>query len=195
VGISTKERKQVLLQRRLKVADLLLDRVSQRQIAKELAISESTICRDVRVIMTAWSDELAVKGALIRAREAFELDLAERQAVEHYQNAVLCRQVVEKSDQDGKHSQAWERYDRAARSWLDARLRIKERRAKLLNLDMQTPPSPIASLHVPISFIQVRPPDPRPQLAGGQQGGDGDRNDVIDLDHESFEFGGGGEVT
>ncbi len=182
------ERERLLMERRRHVADLLLLRVPQSEIAIQLGVSAPTITRDVRYIMNTWSGELSDAGNRLRARDAAELDRMEAECILREAEATRLRdeavpvvrsdtpkEVIE-SRQLIKNSAAWERYSRDARAWADQRLHIKERRAKLLNLDLQTPQT-ANILQVPITFIQLGPAPEQPALGTG---------DVIDLNSDNF---------
>ncbi len=155
-----------LLQRRLEVGDMLKRRIPQAEMARRLQVDQGTISRDVKAILKLWANELAGKAATLRAREAYTLDHLELMAQLNMENALAKRQALDEAKDGGKISQAWERYDRSARAWFEERIRIQERRAKLLNLDAQVLQTNVA-VQVPISFIQMKPVEAKAQIASG----------------------------
>lgn len=157
-----------MLQRRVQVAELMKRRIPQAEMARRLEVNENTIRRDVRAILNQWAEKVSQKAEHLRAREAMTLDHLELVAQLNMEKALTKRQALEAGDSKGDHSRAWERYDRSVRSWFEERLRIQERRAKLLNLDQHRPPEQ-AQVFAPITFITLAtPPDPPPSLPPGQ---------------------------
>lgn len=167
--------KVILADRRQKVADFLLAHLPQVEIAERLGVSDSTISRDVAKILSCWNQEIADKAAHIRAREVFDLDLMERHVITQEMNALRLR---DKQPLDSRH---WERYDHSARAWSQQRLEIKQRRAKLLNLDLQTPTTDNRQ-QVNITFIDLKRPDEVPQIGSGEVV-EGEVIDTIPEDH------------
>lgn len=103
----------VIADRRRKVAALYLRHQTMQTIADQLKVHVSTISDDVAALKEEWRKEsLNDIGELI-LREASELDEMEAYA------AVECAK--------GKPLE-----------WFDRRLKVKERRAKLLGLDQPT---------------------------------------------------------
>jgi transposase-like protein len=98
-------------ERQRKVAALYLRRVSQSEIAKQLGVNQATISRDLQVLYKLWRAEAASMIDEHQARELAELDQMEQDAAIQYSQTKR-------------------------RDWLDTRLKIKERRAKLLGLDI-----------------------------------------------------------
>lgn len=96
--------------RRRKVAALLLRRVPQWRIADQLQTRRYTISRDVKVLLQQWRIEAGAATVEVVARELAELDDMERQVCERFE----ATHAVE---------------------WVNARLRIMERRAKMMGLD------------------------------------------------------------
>lgn len=99
-----------IAERRKTVASLYLNRVPMRQIAHHLKVSPATVCVDLKALRAEWREEhLAdIEGVVVR-------ELAELDAME--QRCVLM---------DAKSKTP---------EWMDRRLRVKERRARLLGLD------------------------------------------------------------
>jgi predicted transcriptional regulator len=96
-------------ERRRKVAGLYLSRVKQEDIARQLGVSQPTVSLDIKAILAEYRAERHEQID----REAAELDAMEQQAA-----AGFTR--------------------RKDRQWLETRLKIKDRRAKLLGLDAPT---------------------------------------------------------
>jgi predicted XRE-type DNA-binding protein len=99
--------------RRTLVAGLYLNRFSQMEIAAQLNVSQPTVARDLAALKAQWKREASGKINARIAREAAELDAMERDC---------CLQFSKSKD----------------RTWLETRLRIKERRAKLFGFDAPT---------------------------------------------------------
>lgn len=146
-----------LEERREQVVELLKRRIPQNEIARRLGVNKGTISRDVKAILKLYHEKVVAKAEHLRAREAQSLDHMELVAQLNLEKALAKRQKVEDQDPEGKESRAWERYDRAARGWFEERVRVQERRAKLLHLDRQASRGN-AQVTVPITFIQAAPP-------------------------------------
>jgi IS30 family transposase len=98
-------------ERRLKVARLWAQHRNQTEIAKALGVNQSTVSRDLQVITARWVAEAVHDVGEIRARELAELDEMEKE--------LAARWLQERRPE-----------------WMRLRLAVKERRAKLLGLDM-----------------------------------------------------------
>ena len=96
--------------RRRKVAGLLLRRVAQWKIAELLDVKRYTVSRDAAALLQQWRIEAGAATVEVVARELAELDDMERQVCERFEET----HAVE---------------------WANARLRIMQRRAKMLGLD------------------------------------------------------------
>ncbi len=107
-----KRHKKVEIQeRRRKVAILYLQHhMSQEDIARALGIHQSTVSRDLKALEEQWQKEAMQTIEKVKARELAELDMMEREAALQYQQTKSLK-------------------------WFNARLKIKERRARLLGLD------------------------------------------------------------
>jgi hypothetical protein len=92
--------------RRREVARLYLARWTQREIARELGVSQTLVCFDIQAIREEYRTE---------RQEMIEREVASLEAVE--------REVCDRYDEDRNPE------------WLDKRLKCMERRAKLLGLD------------------------------------------------------------
>lgn len=99
--------------RRRKVAQLYLRRQTQAEIARVLNVSQQTISDDIAELRKQWAAENVENLDQVKVREAAELDEMEAEA------------AVEFSKRKN-----WE--------WFDRRLKVKERRARLLGLDAPT---------------------------------------------------------
>ena len=98
-------------ERRQKVARLWAQHRNQTEIAKALGVNQSTVSRDLQVITARWVAEAVRDVGEIRARELAELDEMEKE--------LAARWLQERRPE-----------------WMRLRLAVKERRAKLLGLDM-----------------------------------------------------------
>lgn len=101
-----RQRTDIAARRRL-VASSLAKRVPQIYIAKSLGVSPATITADVKAIRREWQEAARADMEIVVARELAEL---------------------EDMDSDAARMQS-------EGSWFDRRLRVKERKAKMLGLD------------------------------------------------------------
>lgn len=99
--------------RRRKVAQLYLRRQTQEAIAQSLGVTQATISMDLAELRKQWAAQSVDALDEVKVREAAELDEMESEA------------AVEFSKRKN-----WE--------WFDRRLKVKERRARLLGLDAPT---------------------------------------------------------
>ena len=106
-----------IAERRRKVAAFLLARVTQREIARQLAVSEATISKDAAAIRADWRDEATAYIA-----EATQQELATLNADEAQWRAK--QQIAQKT---GTLKDQLAIYDRI--------MKIMERRARLLGID------------------------------------------------------------
>jgi hypothetical protein len=113
--------KQDVAARRASVAEMWARRITQRDMARTLNVSEPTISRDIAWLLDQWRAEAVRKVDDVKARELADLDAMERDIamalVPHHGNTISLRERARLTD---------------------TRLRIKERRAKLLGLDAPT---------------------------------------------------------
>lgn len=98
--------------RRRKVATLTLNKVHQTLIAERLGVAQSTVSRDLKTIEAGWREAARANLDALKARELAELDELEREIV---------RRTAAKSG--------------LALRGISLRLRVKERRARLMGLD------------------------------------------------------------
>lgn len=100
-------------ERRQKVAQLYLRRQTQEEIGRVLGVSQDTISLDLKALREKWAAENVENLDQVKVREAAELDEMESEAAVEF-----------------SRRKNWE--------WFDRRLKVKERRAKLLGLDAPT---------------------------------------------------------
>jgi transcriptional regulator with XRE-family HTH domain len=112
--MSVERRRQEVSQRRLTVAKLWTRRLTQEEIAAAVGVDQSTISRDIKALMAAWQKEAVSDVTLVRARELADLDAMEREAAMAASVKVSPQELAR---------------------LLEVRLRVKERRARLLGLD------------------------------------------------------------
>jgi IS30 family transposase len=105
-----------LKNRRRLVAALYLNKVDQTDIADKLGVSQSTISRDIKKLNEEWQAEAMQDVAKHVARELAELERMELEVATMYQAAKKEKK-------------------REAVNWMETRLKIKDRRAKLIGLD------------------------------------------------------------
>lgn len=113
--------KQDIAARRASVAEMWSRRITQRDMARTLNVSEPTISRDIAWLLEQWRKESVKKLDDVKARELADLDAMERDIamalVPHKGSTIALRERARLTD---------------------TRLRIKERRARLLGLDAPT---------------------------------------------------------
>jgi hypothetical protein len=103
-------KRQEMVARRQRVAELWRNRQNQTDIARALGVDQSTISRDIKAIMREWRAMAVADVDEVIGRELAELDGMERDAAIRFA---------------ATHDPAW----------MHLRLRCKERRAKMLGLD------------------------------------------------------------
>lgn len=112
-GVS-KERREAISHRRSIIANFMMSKLTQEDIVRALKeqhnieIDQTTISRDMTELRKQWQKEQDI--SIVKGQEVVELDYMEREAAIRYA-----------STKDP--------------GWIDRRLKIKERRAKLLGLD------------------------------------------------------------
>jgi len=100
--------------RRQKVAEMYYRlRLRQQEIADEIGCNQSTISRDIKALDEQWRQRIADEVDTVRARELGDLDEMERDCAFQLQMTKSAR-------------------------WMAERLKVKERRARLLGLDAPT---------------------------------------------------------
>lgn len=115
--------------RREKVAGLLLQRVTEAEIARMTGVHKSTITKDVRAIMLEWSRAYVGDYHVLVVRELRSLD--------HDESRLRARlQTYEpKNPPDGSRPPLDPEIEGLRLRLVDRILRIGERRAKILGLD------------------------------------------------------------
>lgn len=117
-----------LASRRQAVASYYLMRVDQNKIAELLGISQPTVSRDINFLIKEWKEESKAVIDDIIARESAELNNMEMEAANNYNKAKGRKPKYEDDPGTPSDPQQMER-------WMNVRLKIKERRAKMLGLD------------------------------------------------------------
>lgn len=112
-GAVSRQRKTEIAERRRNVASLYLRHITQEEIAKSMGVSQVTISRDIKKLTEQWMKEANADITTRKARELAELDDMEKDAALEFNKS--------------------KRPD-----WWNARIKAKERRAKLLGLDAPT---------------------------------------------------------
>lgn len=100
--------------RRRRVAQLYLRRVHMSDIARQMGVHKSTITRDIQHLSRQWLAESMADTKSLKARELAELGEMEGDCALQFGGTEV------------KHKDV---------GWIHARLRIKQRRAKMLGLD------------------------------------------------------------
>lgn len=126
-----------ITERRHHVAALYLRRVTQEQIASKLGCSQQTVSADLTALKEQWKQEHQQDVEAVILRDLAELDVMEADCALQF---AATHEVT----------------------WIAARLKIKERRAKLLGSD-----KPVRQEHtgpeggpIPISEIVIEIPRP-----------------------------------
>jgi len=147
------DRETAVVKRREQVAALLARRFTQAEIAAKLQSPPMMISRDVKWLEKQWEERTEGHFDQYRMREARDLEAMERDAQLNYENALRLRAQCE--DQKGKIflDDAWKAFDQSARAWQAQRQSLKAQRAKLLNLNLQTPPPDESKRPPSITFI------------------------------------------
>jgi DNA-binding transcriptional ArsR family regulator len=99
-----------IAERRKKVSQLYLRHQNQYEIARALGVSQQTVSLDIAALREAWKAEGVTNFDQVKEREAVELDEMEAEAAIQF-----------------SRRQNWE--------WFDRRIKVKERRARMLGLD------------------------------------------------------------
>lgn len=115
--MAVERRRQEVSRRRATVAKLWTRRLTQEEIASAVGVDQSTVSRDIKMLVANWRKEALGDLTAARARELADLDGMEREA------AVAASANVS---------------PQALARLLEVRLRVKERRARLLGLDAPT---------------------------------------------------------
>ena len=118
----SKQQRAAIEERRRKVTGLYLGRVSKTRIAQALAVERHTIAADIRWLEEQWRKELLGDPVAVRAQELAELDDMERETAQHQGDL----------------------------KWMDRRIKLKERRAKMLGLD--APQKQETAVKGPVNF-------------------------------------------
>lgn len=117
-----------IAERRRVVASLVAKRMPQVQIAKALGVSQPTIASDIKAIKAAWLEEAKQDVEVVIARELAELEDMEDDAAQAQSDPV----------------------------WFEKRLKVKERKAKMLGLDAATKSEIAGKNGGPIEFADTR---------------------------------------
>ena len=110
--------------RRRRVAELYLLRKTQEEIADETGFSQSTVSRDVNFLIQEWRKDAQADIDLIISQELAELNYMDKEAAVNYY--------------DSKNLSVDPSSGRKMEKWSLIRLKVKERKAKLLGLDQPT---------------------------------------------------------
>jgi hypothetical protein len=134
-------RKVATLQRRQRVADLYLKGYGQAGIANELAVRQSTISSDIKLICTAWRESSIRDFDAARDLELERIARIEREAWAAYERSQQPVQIATVDGQAGSSSQKAKRTVRHQYGdprFLEVILHCGEARRQLLGLDAPT---------------------------------------------------------
>jgi predicted DNA-binding protein YlxM (UPF0122 family) len=109
--------------RRKKVASYYLNKMPMVDIAEKLGVHKMTISRDVKELNKVWAKEAQADISEHIARELAELERMELEAAAMYQHFK------------GNEKKGFPLNSYDANKWFESRLKVKDRRAKLLGLD------------------------------------------------------------
>lgn len=119
----TPREKAELAARRREVSKLYLQRYNQEEIAERLGISQPTVSRDVKFLTDQWKKDSEITIQETIARELADLNYMELEAALNYEAS---------KPGEGDPGRP---LSRQLEKWAIIRLKIKERRARLLGLD------------------------------------------------------------
>lgn len=123
-----------ITERRVRVAQLYARCQTQQQIARQLGVSQQLVSFDLKAIKRQWRQEMSAEIGERMERDLMALDEMERDAVLNYTRALMP--VVE--NEDGTQTI----HVGDALPWAQHRLKIMERRAKMLGFDVPEAPKP-----------------------------------------------------
>jgi hypothetical protein len=153
----TPARKLAILQRRQKVADLLLQSWTQDAIAQELGISQAQIAADLKKIRRAWQESSIRDFDAARDLELERLGRIEREAWAAWQRSQQPSQSAtvdgptgsQKARRTMKHQYGDPRF-------LDIALRCNEARRKILGIDAPSKIAPTTPDGQPLTVEERR---------------------------------------
>lgn len=131
--MASREQRELAHQRRQRISELLLQRIPAYRIAEMLGVSTVTVFKHKRELERIWQRELAEDYITLRTRELAELDEMERECILKQNQASVLGLTPDDIAQMGSSKLAALLADEGA--WFDRRLKVKERRSKLLGLD------------------------------------------------------------
>lgn len=129
--MAVERRRQEVSERRATVAKLWTRRLTQEEIATAVGVDQSTVSRDIKVLVEAWREEALADVTDLRARELADLHAMEREA------AVAASANVSPQE--------------LARL-LEVRLRVKDRRSRLLGLDAPERQEVTGKVYGPVGY-------------------------------------------
>lgn len=107
----------VVMERRLKVSELLKKRLTHQAIASRLGVERSVITKDIKAIQNEWASQCIDNIHLVRLRELADLEDMERECIARLEGLQA--------------------HPHQGSRWMEERRKIKERRAKMLGLDTE----------------------------------------------------------
>jgi hypothetical protein len=136
-------RKLEIVQRRLKVADLLLQSWTQEAIAQELAVSQAQIAADLKKIRQAWQESSIRDFDAARNLELARLDRIEREAWAAWERSKQPSQSATVNGEAGSQTaRRTVKHQYGDPRFLDIALRCNDARREILGIDAPTKIAP-----------------------------------------------------
>jgi hypothetical protein len=147
-----------LAQRRRRVVELYLKGFEQAAIARELHISQASVCRDLEAIDRDWRESTIRDFELVRNREVEKLDLVEREAWAAWQRSQSPRgDAVVTENQKGQSTRKSLRHQHGYARFLDIVSKCISQRCVLLGLQPASPaPEGLTNDNVSLEFRRER---------------------------------------
>jgi hypothetical protein len=153
----TPARRLAIAQRRQQVAKLYLSGKGQVEIGQELNLAQSTICKDLEHIRTAWRESSIRDFDAQRDLEIARLNQIEREAWAAWERSQQPAQTAVVSGAAGSQTaKRTLRHQCGNPRFLELALRCNEERCKLLGLDAPLKIAPVTPDGRPLTIEQRR---------------------------------------
>jgi hypothetical protein len=153
----TPARKLAILQRRQKVADLLLQSWTQEAIAQELGVSQAQVAADLKKIRRAWQESSIRDFDAARNLELERLARIERESWAAWQRSQQPSQSATVNGEAGSQkAKRTVKHQYGDPRFLDIALRCNDARRKLLGIDAPTKIAPTTPDGQPLTVEERR---------------------------------------
>ena len=132
-------KKLAIARRRQQIAELYLKGLAQTAIAEQLAVEQSTVCRDLKAIHKAWRDSAVRDFDMAREEELQKLELIEREAWAAWERSQKPSQEARSKDGDMSKAAKRMKSQHGDARCLDLVLKCVTNRRALLGLDLAQP--------------------------------------------------------